>query len=167
MADETDPEETEEPKAKKKKEKKPKGDKKKGGKKKLIILLVLLLGGGFAAKTFLLGGGAPAKAEPEPPAPGEIIEIDPLTVNLADPGLHYARVGLGVVLVEGAVSDPVNAHIALLKDAAISIVGRYESTVLATSKGQNQLRKQLTTMAQKLFDGDVVLEVVLTELVVQ
>ena len=167
MADETETEPTEEPKGKKKKEKKPKGEKKKGGKKKLIILVVLVLGGVFAAKTFLLGGGSAAKAEPEPPAAGEIVEIDPLTVNLADAGLHYARVGLGVVLVKGAVADDVTAHLALLKDATISIVGKYQSSVLATSKGQEQLRKQLTKAAQKLFEGDVVMKVVLTELVVQ
>jgi flagellar FliL protein len=165
MADEPSAEEAEG----KSKKKKAKGEKKKGGKKKLLIIgVVVLLGGGFAAKTFLLGGGAPAKAEEEAaPKPGEIVEIDPMTVNLADPGLHYAQVGLGVVLAEGAVADGVTAHLALLKDATISIVGKYRSEELATSKGQDQLRKQLSKAAAKLFEGDVVLKVVLTEIVVQ
>ena len=151
MADEP---ETEEPEEGKKKKKKAKGEKKKGGKKKIIIIAVVVLGGAFAAKTFLLGGGAPAEAEPEPAAAGEILEIDPLTVNLADSGLHYARVGLGVVLAEGAVADEVTAHLALLKDATISIVGKYQSAFLATSKGQDQLRKQLSKAATKLFDAE-------------
>jgi flagellar FliL protein len=151
-----------------KKKKKDKGEKKKGGKKKLIIILVVVLaGGGFAAKTFLLGGGEEAKAEAAPTAPGEIIEIDPLTVNLSDPGLHYARVGLGVVLAEGALAEEVESHLALLKDSAISIVAKYPSDVLATLKGQNKLRHQLTDAAQELFEKEVVLKVVLTELVVQ
>jgi flagellar FliL protein len=165
MADDEATEAPEEGKGKK--QKKAKKEKKKGGKKKLILIVVVVLGAGFAAKTFLLGGGEAAKAEPEPAKPGEIIEIDPLTVNLSDTGLHYARVGLGVVLAEGALPEEVEAHLALLKDATISIVAKYDSAFLATIKGQNTLRKQLSKAAIKLYTEETVIRVVLTELVVQ
>lgn len=144
--------------------------KKKGGKKKLIVLVVVLAVGGFGARTFLLGGGEKAKAEPEPVKEGEVVEVDPMTVNLADPGRHYARIGLALVLAEGGGGHggggDVEKRLALLKDAAITKIGSKTSAMLKTVDGQNELRKELSEVAHELYHG-AVLRVILTEIIVE
>lgn len=68
-------------------------------KKKLVIIVVaalVLLGGGGAAAFLLLGGKPAAEevvAEP-PPVPGEVIALEPITINLA--GGRYLQLGLAL-----------------------------------------------------------------------
>jgi len=76
--------------------------KRKSGKGKLLLVGVLLAGaaGGY----FLKGGGteepaAGATATTAPPEPGTMIELEPLSLNLADD--RYLRVGVAVQLVKG------------------------------------------------------------------
>ncbi|MFC5381514.1 flagellar basal body-associated FliL family protein [Aquipuribacter nitratireducens] len=74
------------------------------GKKKLLLVVVavvvLLLGGGAAAFV-LLGGSGEATAEEAAtaeehaePEPGEVLALEPVTINLADG--HYLQVGIAL-----------------------------------------------------------------------
>src|SRR3546814_10060566 len=63
-------------------------------KKTLIIALVVLLALGGGAWQFFL------KPAPSEPAPGEVLPLTAIQVNLA--GGHYLRIGLALQLVEGA-----------------------------------------------------------------
>lgn len=145
----------------------------KGRKLKLAVLVVVFLAAAGVAGSFVLRGGAAegkkdgAGNMAEELREGEVVEVEPLTVNLAEPGLHYARVGLGLVLVEGADGGEVTARLALLKDALISTVASFGSRTLVTVEGQEKLRRALTRVAHEVYGEDTVLRVVLTELVVQ
>jgi flagellar FliL protein len=143
------------------------GKAKKGGKLKLIVPVVLLLGAGLGARSLLFAAPAQeAKAEPKKEE-GAIVTMDPVTVNLADPGFHYARVGFGIVLTKTAHSKEVEERLPLFKDEAIRTVGGFQSRVLKTVEGQDELRHRLTEVAFELFGEEEVMKVILTEIVVQ
>ncbi len=165
----------------------------KAGKLKLVVPIVLLVGAGLAARSLLLGG-APAEAGQGPPKEqegtivtmdpltvnladagqgppkeqeGTIVTMDPLTVNLADAGFHYAQVGIAIVLTTTANTKEVEERLPLFKDAAIRVIGGFESRELKTLKGQEELRHQLTRAASELYGQEAIYEVVLTQIIVQ
>jgi flagellar FliL protein len=140
---------------------------KKGGKLKLVVPVILLLGAGLAAKSLLLGSPA-QKAEAKPKKEeGVIVTMDPVTVNLADAGFHYARVGFGIVLTTTANSKEVEERLPLFKDEAIRAVGAFQSRELKTVEGQDELRHRLTEVAFELYGEEEIMKVILTEIVVQ
>lgn len=147
-------------------------EEKKGGKGKLFMIvgLVVVLGAGafFGMKMF---GGSDAEAEEtpsesEPPPEGEVLEVATLTTNVSG-NANLARVGLAVVMSEGAATDMVTAKFPVLKDAAVSELARSEAETLRTAEGADDLRKRLTKRAKKIYPDGEVLRVLLTELVVQ
>lgn len=139
----------------------------KGRKVKVVVGLVVLLGAGLAARTMLLGGeGTQAEAKPKEEE-GVIVTMDPVTVNLADPGFHYARVGFGLVLTTSAKYKTIEERLPLFKDEAIRTVGKFESRVLKTVEGQDELRRRLSEVASELYGEEEILKVILTEIVVQ
>ena len=80
------------------------GEEAKGGKKKLIIIAVLVLalaGGGYFF--FLKPSGEEPEALPAPVA-GEVMTLDPITVNLA--GGHFLQVGMALQVVEAPAHEP-------------------------------------------------------------
>lgn len=139
----------------------------KGGKLKLLVPIVLLAGAGLAARSLLLGGGAAEAGQRPKEEEGTIVTMDPLTVNLADAGFHYAQAGLAIVLTTTANPKQVEERLPLFKDAAIRVIGGFESRKLKTLEGQDELRHQLTKAASDLYGEDAIYEVVLTQIIVQ
>ncbi|PWW21306.1 flagellar FliL protein [Geodermatophilus normandii] len=75
------------------------GEEAKGGKKKLLLVLaVLLVVAGAAAYFFLFTG----EAEAEEPVAGEVVALEPVTVNLAGGG--YLKIGISLQTTEDAAS---------------------------------------------------------------
>jgi flagellar FliL protein len=142
---------------------------KKGGKKKIVMIVVGLVVAGVGAKLTVLKGKADAKepAKAVEPVEGEIVEIGSLTVNLADADRHYARVGIGLVANATAHAEEVKARIPLLKDAAITAIGTHTSAELRTSAGREALRKELLEAADEVWEPHTILQIALTELLVQ
>lgn len=72
-----------------------------GGKKKIIVIALaglLLLGGGVGGTyMFLKPAAASTEAVEEVLEPGEVVALDPISVNLADG--HYLKVGLALQTV--------------------------------------------------------------------
>ena len=78
----------------------------KGGKKKLLLILaVVLLAGAGAAYFFLFSGGTAAAEEP---VPGEVLELEPVAVNLAGGGYLKVGVALQLPLAEGGSNHDVS-----------------------------------------------------------
>ncbi len=145
-----------------------KGEKKgKGGKLKLVVPIVLLLGAGLAGRSLLLGGAAAEVGQQPKEQEGTIITMDPLTVNLADAGFHYAQAGIAIVLTTTANSKEVEERLPLFKDAAIRVIGGFESRELKSLKGQEELRHRLAEAASEVYGDEAIYEVVLTQIVVQ
>ncbi len=143
----------------------------KKGKKKLIMIVVpvVVLVGVAGFFMFGKGGGDETAVTTTTVVEiGSVIEGETLTVNLADPGSpRYARVTFAVVLPMGADSGIVGMKIALLKDRAVSIISAYTSDMLLGDGGLDRLRSELTTAAGEIWDETEVMEVVLTEVLVQ
>ncbi len=77
------------------------GEEKGGGKKKLLlVLVVLLVAAGAGAWFFLFAGSGEAAAEE--PVAGEVLPLEPVTVNLAGGG--YLKIGITLQGTEAAAS---------------------------------------------------------------
>ncbi|MCC5948837.1 MAG: flagellar basal body-associated FliL family protein [Nitriliruptoraceae bacterium] len=127
------------------------------------VLLVLLLGGGAA--WWFLGSDADAAEEPVIEE-GEILVLEAQTTSLGLSQTVHARVGVAVVLAEGVRSDDVRPRIPLLQDALIQELSQMSAEQLRSTEGAEELRSQLTVNAQRIWDEETVVRVVLTELVV-
>lgn len=136
-----------------------KGKHEKKSKKKLIIIIVAVLaiaGGGY--KFFL----AP-KPKPGPPVGGDIVSMDPTTLNLANG--HYLKVGVAIQLVKGkaTMADFKTA------EAAEKVIDEFSNRTVA-SLSSNQARKALTedlTKQIKAAYKDEVFAIFLTQFVTQ
>ena len=161
---------------KKKKDEEPEDedDKSRGSKKKLLIAGAV----GIAVYMFFFrGGGSESDAAVttttlaiEDELPGEVVDVGVMTVNLADNEPRFARVGVAIVLVDGADPAVVEAKLALVKDALLTQLATYTANDILGIAGQELLRRDLTTRAREIYNVDdarVVIRVVFTELLVQ
>jgi flagellar FliL protein len=118
---------------------KDKGTEEKGGKKKKIIIiapLVLLLAA--AGWFFFLRGGEETTTLPAPEA-GEMIEVEPITINLA--GGHFLKIGMGLQVVKDAHAAPSSAK---ALDLAISQFSGKTIAELSTAAGREKNKAELT-----------------------
>lgn len=111
----------------------------KGGKKKKIIIaapvvLVLAAAGWFF---FLRGDGAPEKLPP--PVAGTVVQLDPITINLA--GGHFLKLGMALQAIEGAHSEPNGAK---ALDLAITQFSGKTIEELSSSGGRVKAKAELT-----------------------
>lgn len=130
---------------------------KKGGrlKKLLVVLLAVLLVA--AAAWFLVV--SPRMGE-HAPAPGEVVPLDPVQINLADS--HYLRVGIALQFVEGA--GEADGSKAL--DALIEVFSGQPQKELTRPAGRKKLKEELERTLEKRYEGEV-MGVYFTEFVTQ
>jgi flagellar FliL protein len=125
--------------------------------KKFIIILVLLLAGGGAYK-FLL---SPSK--PTPPAPGDVVAMDPTTLNLR--GGHYLQVQVAIELVKGA-ADPTTFQTSKAAELVIDEFSNRTVPSLSTNKARKKLTAELATEIKHAYPKEVY-AVFLTKFVTQ
>lgn len=126
--------------------------------------LVLLLVGGLAALAaaywFLLAGGDEQPAEP---VKGEVVSLEPITMNLADGRL--LKVGLALQLTEAAAEHgEVSGAPAL--DEAIAFLGEHSFAELSAKGAREKAKAELSRRVGERYHGDV-MEVLFTEFVMQ
>lgn len=141
-------------------------------RKKFMVIglaVVALLVGGYV---FTSGGGetADAAAAPEEPVevvPGEVVPLEPITLNLADG--RYLKVGIALQLIEG-VPVPAEAEIAGYAapalDDAISLLGALTYDQLAAPGGRDAAKASLSEKVAARY-VDEVMGIYFTELVMQ
>lgn len=145
----------------------------KGKRSKLVpavVLVLALAGGGY----FLTSGGGDEEAlaageEAAPPAPvlGEVVALDPVTLNLADG--RFLKVGLALQLVEGAAAVDkagIAGFAAPALDEAISVLGAHSYAELVAPGGRDAVKQALSERVAARYEGDV-LGVYFTEFVMQ
>jgi len=133
----------------------------KGKTKKTRLLLVVVLLAGAAGGYVLKGGGASeepagATATTAPPEPGVIVDIEPLSLNLADG--RYLRVGVAVQLVEGEGGEPeewLAEYGPVIRDLLIQQLGGAYVADLATAEGREAIRTTLLAKAGEHLDDDL------------
>ncbi len=139
----------------------------KGGrKKKLVMIVVPVLLAVLAAWYFVLGpgsGGSSAEEKPQSVEPGEVVALEPITMNLADGRL--LKVGLALQLpLEPASEHEVSGSVAL--DETIAFLGEHTYAQLAAPAGRQEAKKELSHRVAERYHHDV-LEVYFTEFVMQ
>jgi len=141
-----------------------------GGKGKLIGIIVgvvVLLGAAYFL--FFSGGGDPEAdaAETAAPADGPVIEMDEMTVTLADDPVRYAKIKFAVVLPEGGDTTVIGDRVAILKDAVLGKLAGHTADDLLGPDALDNLRGEITDAALSVFTEGEVLRAVVTEVLVQ
>ncbi len=140
----------------------------KGGKKKLVVLVVPVLLVLVAAWYFVLGpgsGGSEAEEKPKEVELGEVVALEPITMNLADGRL--LKVGLALQL---PLEPPAGGHgevsgsVAL--DEAIAFLGEHTYAQLAKPAARQEVKKELSHRVAERYHEDV-LGIYFTEFVMQ
>lgn len=125
-------------------------------KKFLIAVVLVLVAGGVGYKML-----AP-KPKPGPPVGGDIVTMDPTTLNLADG--HYLKVGVAIQLVSGkATKDKFEPS-----HAAELVIDEFTGRPMAslTNPTRQKLAKQLDANIKKAYPGEV-FTLYLTQFVIQ
>lgn len=131
-----------------------------GNRKKLMAVAVVLVVAAVAAWFFLLRDDGASAAAPEP-VPGEVLALDPLSINLADG--RYLRVGIALQLVEKP-KHALEGSKAL--DLTISTLSGREVTALTDPKQRDAIKVELEGKIEQAYDEDV-MGIYFTEFVTQ
>jgi flagellar protein FliL len=141
----------------------------KGGSRTRLLLIALPVVLLLAAAFFLLGpgsgGDAAADAEHAAPEPGEVLALDPITMNLADGRL--LKVGLALQLPVaggGHGGGEVNGSMAL--DEAISYLGTFGYDRLVVPAEREKIKAELSARVAERYH-DEVMSVYFTQFVMQ
>ncbi|WP_159798632.1 flagellar basal body-associated FliL family protein [Puerhibacterium puerhi] len=126
----------------------------------LVLVLVALVAAGAAAAWFFLRT-PDAEAAPPAPEPGAVLQVDPVSLNLADG--HYLRLGLGLQLTAD-VEEPPDPARAL--DLAIALFSGRPVQEVSDPATRDQLKSELAEQLQEAYEGEV-LDVYLTQYVTQ
>ena len=139
----------------------------------LIPAVVLAVGLGAAGYFFSSSkGGGTASAAPANPAAttsttvedGEIVKLDPTTLNLADG--RFLKVGIALQLKKGVKPEDYTTKSAKALDLAITLFGKGTYTQFADPNARAAAKDQLSAEVVKAY-GDEVTRVYLTEFVMQ
>ena len=158
-----------------------KGKKDKDAKGKSNLVPALVLAAGIAAGGYFMGGGTSAATTTETteavaaPEPGEVAELDALTVNLA--GGRFLRVGVSFLTTkdfEVTPGDPKKGEPARfkpeyenrLRDQVIAMFAGRELSDVVGAAQLEEAKAELLERANAVL-GDHALEVYFTEFVTQ
>ena len=130
-----------------------------GGKTKLIVVVVIVA---VLAAGYFLGMKGKATAQPGagaaggPPttlAPGEILDLEPITLNLSDG--RFLKVGISLQLAKGSSADKMKTESAKALDAAIGLLSAKSYNDLVAPGGRDQAKAELSKRVADLYEGKV------------
>ena len=127
-----------------------------GGRKKVVMIVVLVLAIGAAAYWFLLRPTAEAKA----PEPGEVVQLEPIQVNLSRG--HYLKIGIALQLT----ADAREADGSKALDATIELFSGRSMGQLGQPGARAKLKKSLEKTLEDEYHGEV-MDVYFTDFVTQ
>ncbi|MBT0993065.1 flagellar basal body-associated FliL family protein [Cellulomonas sp. DKR-3] len=133
-------------------------------KKKLVLVvgLVVLLAAGAAWWFLLRPSGAAAEPAEEPtPEKGEVLAVEPVSLNLTDG--HYLRLGFSLQLTADAHEAPDPAAAV---DHAIALFSGRTVKEISDPKTRDKLRDELAEQLDEVYEGEV-MGVYLTNYVTQ
>lgn len=135
--------------------------KRKLSKKMLIIVLaaVLVLGGGGGAGAYFMFFSGPS--EPEPPTPGKVIPLEPITLNLADG--HFLKLSFALQTTEDATETPDGSR---ALDIAIAVFSNRSVAELSSNTAREKAKEELKSKIIEAYEGNV-MDIYLTEFVMQ
>ncbi|WP_066585305.1 flagellar basal body-associated FliL family protein [Cellulomonas timonensis] len=140
--------------------------KKGGGRRKLLVIgavvLLLVLGaaGAYLGGVFDKGASASPSAPPAP-VPGEVLAVEPVSLNLA--GGHYLRLGLGLQLTTDVTEAPDPSKAV---DVAIALFSGRTMEEVSDPATRDALKAELAEQLAEVYEGEV-MDVYLTNYVTQ
>ena len=157
-----------------------------GGRKAIIAIIpVALLIGGFAGYTQIAHASAPAVPDPGVGQHGAMLALDSRVINLAPGGAYrYAKVAVTVELrpdsasfyamtgdaranAETAITSEYTDDVPLLLDALGQVVSAKTSDDLVSAAGRDALKSQLLAAMRQAIGQKPVIDVYLTDFVMQ
>ena len=135
----------------------------KPSKKKLILIIVgaivglLIVVGATVWVTLMMvdsdsqkaGGSAEAKVVPKDAI---YIPIKTMTVNFADKGAaQFLQIDLSIMTYDPEIVDLVKAHIPIIRNDMLNLLGSLSYNDVATSEGKEALRTKLLLIVQKIL----------------
>jgi flagellar FliL protein len=147
-------------------------DEAKSGPKKFAVPVIALVLGAFVGPKFLGGGGGAAEAgaaTTTTTAPGSVVSLEPITLNLTDG--HLLKIGLALQIsaeweaehaegegghggAEEASTDPNHGYARAL-DTAITVFGRQSMDDLMDQARREAARTELTVLLEEAFHGEI------------
>lgn len=139
-------------------------------KKMLIIILVavllLVLGGGgaffFISKQHSAEEGEESAPAPAPKAvahaapktPPVYLPMDPMVVNLADPGgERVAQIGITLEVTDAKASDTVKAYLPSIRSSVLMLISQRTADELLNAEGKEKLVEDVLRAAAVPFGG--------------
>jgi flagellar FliL protein len=126
----------------------------KRGKRGIVIAVaaVLVLAAGGAGAWYFLGRTPAGEAAPQAAAParkpGVFVDLDPFTVNLADPGgERFAQVGLVVELADGGLVETLKQDMPRLRNGILLLLSSKQGDELLTVEGKKTLAAEIAALA--------------------
>ena len=146
----------------------PAGKGKRKGSRRLVVVLAIVVVVALAAGAYLVllrphgtAGATPAPKPTPTQVAGEVLDVDPVSVNLA--GGHYLRLGLALQLSTTVKEKPDPAR---ALDLAIALYSGRSVDEVSAAATRDQLKAQLLAELQKAY-GEGVMDVYLTDYVTQ
>lgn len=127
-----------------------------GGRRKLLVMLATLAAVAAAFWFYL----SPAQGETEP-VPGEVLQLEPIQLNLA--AGRYLRIGIALQGVEGSEAE-LDGSQAL--DATIDLFSGRRMEDLAQRAQRELLKEKLRHRLVERYEGEVI-DVYFTDFVTQ
>ncbi|WP_180683540.1 flagellar basal body-associated FliL family protein [Tepidicella baoligensis] len=126
----------------------------------LVVVLVLLLGLGAAAFLLLKSGSGDDIDDPEattqpvrdsrPRTPPQYMALDPVVINLADPGaIRYAQVGITLQVDSAATADRIKAYLPTVRNGILRQISRRTAEELLRPEGKDQLAQDILDLVRE------------------
>ncbi len=139
----------------------PEPEAKKGRRGLLVVIAVLALAAVAAAVYFFLPRGD-AGADDQGPEPGVVVDVDPVSLNLADG--HYLRLGFALQLTADVGEELPETSEAI--DIAIALFSGRTVAEVSDPATRDALKVQFAEQLAQAYDGEV-MDVYLTNYVTQ
>lgn len=118
----------------------------------LVVLIAAVIGGGAFYK---LSGAGKKHAHQEIKGPTETIELPEFVVNLADINRpHYLKITIAVEVEGEGAGEKVKEVTPHIRDAVITVLGRYMYSTLLTAGGKTHLRQELLRCARRSLEPE-------------
>lgn len=126
----------------------------KKSKKKLVIVVVAVLLAGAAAKFTVLKPAPAAEAGGATTtlAGGELVTVEPMSVNLADG--HYLKIGVAIELVQGEAAKEFEkaGEPNKVRDLIISTAATRTMAELSSPEGKQAFKEELDKGGHELYE---------------
>lgn len=127
-------------------------EKKKGGKRGLLIaaIAVVVLAAGGGGAWYMLGRDKAEEVQDKPAArkAAVFVDLDPFTVNLADPGgERFAQIGLVLEVPDGGAAENLKREMPRLRNGILLLLSSKTGDELLTVAGKQALAEEIGRIA--------------------